>query len=74
MGKIESLRRDVRFVARCKAFGERAREHRILVSSDLDVRIWDDVAGHFTACVSLSEGVRRSLVRAAARVLREVGS
>lgn len=70
--RIERLRHDVRFDARLRAFGERnPRTHRVLVTHDLDVRVWDPEAQHFTTCVSLSEGTRRRLVREAAAVLRE---
>jgi hypothetical protein len=41
--------------ARAKAFsGQGVREHRFLVSEDGAVRVWDSVAGYFTACHSLS--------------------
>jgi hypothetical protein len=49
---------------RAKAFsGEGVRTHRVMVEADrVDgqdvirgaVRVWDDVAGHYTACHSLS--------------------
>ena len=49
---------------RCKAFsGEGARGHRIMVEADrVDgqdvergaIRVWDDVAGHFTSLHTLS--------------------
>lgn len=70
MGKLESLARDVRFVARIKAFGGRVGEHRIMVTHDLDVLVWDTVAGHYTTCVRLTERTRARLVREAAKLIR----
>jgi hypothetical protein len=56
---------------RCKAFsGEGVRSHRIMVEADKidgkhvirgDVRVWDDVAGHYTACHSLSHAAIRRI-------------
>lgn len=67
------LRQDVRFIARCKAFsGEGVREHKIMVTADCQVRVWDDVAGHYTICNSLSDGAQKRLVREAQKVLREM--
>jgi hypothetical protein len=58
---------------RCKAFsGQGVREHRVMVDADrVDgqtvtrgrVRVWDDVAGHFTVCHSLSESAIRRIRR-----------
>jgi hypothetical protein len=41
---------------RCKAFAADrfALMHRLQVSSDGSVRVWDSVAGHFTLCHDLS--------------------
>jgi hypothetical protein len=44
---------------RCRAFtGDRIKINRISVDGDGLVRVWDSVAGHFTACHSLT---RRSM-------------
>jgi hypothetical protein len=48
--------------AKAKAFShEGVREHSFMVDRDTEtVRVWDDVAGHFTTCHSLSpKAVRR---------------
>lgn len=47
---------------RAKAFRcEGVRNHKVSVSSDGSVRVWDSVAKHFTTCHSLSRGaVRRA--------------
>jgi hypothetical protein len=57
----------------CKAFsGQGVREHRILVEADrVDgngvkrgmIRVWDDVAGHFTGCHSISERTQQRIRR-----------
>jgi hypothetical protein len=42
-------------MVRVKAFsGQGRREHKLSVSPDGTVRVWDDVAGHYTTCHSLS--------------------
>ena len=48
---------DVELTIRCKAFsGEGARENKVLVEPGRNgaVLVWDSVAGHYTACHSLS--------------------
>lgn len=50
---------------RCKAFsGQGVRNHRVHVEADMidsdivtrgNVRVWDDIAGHFTLCHALSD-------------------
>lgn len=61
-----------RFITiRCKSFtGEGVRTHRIMVDADRvegrdvtrgTVRVWDDVAGHFTTCHSLSDATIRRI-------------
>jgi hypothetical protein len=48
---------DVELTIRCKAFsGEGARENKLLVEPGRNgaVLVWDSVAGHYTACHSLS--------------------
>ena len=56
---------------RCKAFsGEGVRSHQVMVEADRvegrnvirgHVRVWDDVAGHFTACHGLSHAAIRRI-------------
>lgn len=49
------------FTARAKAFSsEGVREHRFLVDG-ATVRVWDNVAGHYTTCHSLGESAIRRL-------------
>ena len=48
--------------ARSKAFsGEGVRLHTFSVDLDGTVRVWDSVAGHFTACHTLSESAQKRL-------------
>lgn len=52
---------------RAKAFtGQRVRQHRVLVGAD-SVRVWDSVAGHYTACHVLSASARRRAEKLAAK-------
>ena len=54
------------FVARCKPWkSEGVRENKILVDSDGDVRVWDEIAGHYSFCHSLSPAQIRRLRRIA---------
>jgi len=58
---------------RAKAFsGEGVREHRVCVEADTvdgnnvtrgKVLVWDDVAGHYTSCHSLSESAIKRIRR-----------
>ena len=49
------------FTARVRAFsGENVRKHRILVKG-CEVRVFDEVAGHFTLCHILSDRTMRKL-------------
>ena len=42
--------------ARVKAFtGQSRRNHKLSVSPDGTVRVWDDVAGHYTSCHCMSD-------------------
>jgi hypothetical protein len=51
---------DREITMRCKAFsGEGVRTNRLRVESDGTVAVWDSVAGHYTACHSLSDSARR---------------
>lgn len=48
-----------------KAFSaEGVRQHRVAVDGET-VRVYDPVAGHYTACHSLSAGAQRRIVRLA---------
>lgn len=59
-------RLDVLVEARARAFtGERAKEHRFLVSLDGTVRVHDPIAGYYTTCHSLSDGAIRRIRRLA---------
>lgn len=54
-------------IARAKAFSrEGVREHRMLVSADGTVRVWDSVAGHYTTCHSLSKSATARIRKLAA--------
>lgn len=49
-------------IARAKAFsGEGVRSHKFSVSPDNTVRVWDDVAGHYTTCHCLSAAAMRRI-------------
>jgi hypothetical protein len=53
---------------RARAFtGDRVRAHQCLVDSDGTVRVWDSIAGHYTACHILDNRAARR-----ARKLAEV--
>jgi len=39
-----------------------AKMHRVSVEDGV-VRVWDDVAGHFTACHSISPTAQRRIIR-----------
>lgn len=44
---------------RCKAFAlEGVREHLVMVT-DAEVRVWDEVAGYFTRCHSMMPSAQR---------------
>jgi len=49
---------------RCRAFsGQPTRTHRVMVEQDGMVRVWDEVAGHYTTCHALSHATIRRIVR-----------
>lgn len=49
----------IQFTARAKAFsGQGVRTHRFLLSDT--IRVWDDIASHYTVCHCLS---RRTITR-----------
>lgn len=51
---MATMSRAITMTVRCKAFaGQPVREHRVRVE-DGEVRVWDRVAGYYTACHSLS--------------------
>ena len=65
-GRVEPEHREremTTVTARAKAFGgEGIRTHRFAVDPDTGlVRVWDDVAGHYTACHSLSASATRRI-------------
>ena len=52
----------IEITARAKAFSTEAmQEYRFSVESDGTVRVYDDVAGHFTLCHSLSAGQQQRI-------------
>jgi len=53
--------------ARAKAFsGEGVKTHRFQVEANGDVRVWDEVAGYFTNCNSLSYSAKKRIAKLAA--------
>lgn len=68
----DEMNATIRITARAKAFGdEGVREHKCLVDlADGSVRVWDSVAGHYTACNSLSEAASKRIVRSAKEVAK----
>jgi len=68
--KLDKRAGRVRFSARAKAFsGQGARDHKFLVEGDA-VRVWDDVAKHYTLCHDLSAGAQKRLLAIAEEVRR----
>ena len=55
---------DIHTSARAKFF-RRVETLPICIEPDNTIRVWDDVAGHYTTCHSLSVAVERRIVRAA---------
>ena len=54
--------------ARCKAFSnEGVKNHRILISADKSVLVWEPVAGHFSNCNILSRPTKQRIIRANVR-------
>lgn len=49
---------------KCRAFEDLLQTHRVLVS-DSTVRVWDDVAQHYTLCHGLSPREIRRIVKLA---------
>ena len=55
----------IELTARAKAFaGEGVKTHRFSVDAG-EVRVWDEVAGHYTSCHSLSSAAQRRIRRLA---------
>jgi hypothetical protein len=49
--------------AKAKLFGERApRLHKFMVDADRTIRVWDDVAKHYTRCYTLSRNAAARIV------------
>jgi hypothetical protein len=58
---------ETKVTARAAAFaGQGVREHRFLVDTDGTVRVWDSIAGHYTACHNLSDAAQRRIRKLAA--------
>ncbi len=53
---------------KCKAFsGGRIQSHRCIVDADGSVRVYDDVAGYYTTCHSMSERTQARVRKLAAK-------
>ena len=60
--------KDIEVKARCKAFSNQSiKNHRILISADKSVRIWDSFADHYTTCHSLSRPAQLRIIKANVR-------
>jgi len=58
----------IELTALCRPWHDRPRYlARVRIDADGAVRVWDDVAGHYTLVHSLSERTCRRIVRAGAR-------
>ena len=67
------MTREVEFDARCRAFGRRMGMHHIHVSvPDRAVRVWDEIAGHYTRCHSLSDRTVQRFLRRGLAMAGEV--
>ena len=66
MKMVQPTKAMVEMTVKAKAFtGEGVREHRVMVD-DVNVRVWDPVAGHFTLCHALSKGAIKRIIAKAA--------
>jgi hypothetical protein len=63
----KQVRQDVEFNERCKIRGQ-LTDVKVMVSPDGSVRLWDDVAGHYTLVHSLNAS-QQSRLRRVARIL-----
>jgi hypothetical protein len=58
---------ETKVTARAAAFaGQGVREHRFMIDTDGTVRVWDSIAGYYTACHSLSDAAQRRIRKLAA--------
>ena len=56
------------FIARVKAFsGEKVCKNKIQIHAGV-IRVWDDVAGHYTRCHNIDPVAQLSLLRRAAGI------
>jgi hypothetical protein len=61
----ETMKATIEITARAKAFSsEGIRNHRFQIDGET-VRVWDEVAGYFTTCHSLSKSAIRRIRRMA---------
>lgn len=52
---------------KCKAFGsETAKDHKVLIEDSGAIRVYDSIAGYYTACHRLSKATQRSIRRSVA--------
>jgi hypothetical protein len=50
---------------RCRAFsGRKIARNRILITRQKTIKVWDAVAGHYTACHDLSRATQLRIIRA----------
>jgi hypothetical protein len=57
---------DIKLTVRARFFSGQPIETRdVLIGDDGTVRVWDDVAGHYTVCHALTQSTER-LIRAKA--------
>lgn len=52
--------------------GEGERKNKIRVDIDGNIRVWDDVAGHYTVCHSIDESDQGRILVRATRMRREL--
>lgn len=58
--------------ARAKAFsGQGVKTNRFQVEPNGNVRVWDDVAGYYTNCNSLSDGAKKRIAKLAEELASE---
>jgi hypothetical protein len=64
------MSKTIELVIMAAAFtGDKVRTHRATVEDGI-VRVYDDVAGHFTACHNLSSAAVEKMIRTADRVAK----
>jgi len=65
---VQPTKAMVEMTVKAKAFaGQGVRSHRVMVD-DLNVRVFDSVAGYYTLCHSLSKSAIRRIIKAASGV------